>query len=149
MGTSSIVAIANDDGTFDAVCVNWNGYLTGVGNILFHYYSGDQDAKRRSLIDLGDISSLGPELGEKHAFEDRETYPDWSTAYGRDRGECGVEPSRGLTRAGLMEKAEEYAAYYVYIWASRSWTYARPDDKPRRYRALKLANVKSADARYS
>jgi hypothetical protein len=53
----------------------------------------------RDLIDLGDISSLAPTIGTKHAFshydnnmslvEFNSQYGNMTTFYGRDRGEIG------------------------------------------------------------
>lgn len=41
------------------------------------------------LLALGDISSLGGQIGEKHPFEASFTLEkDWTTAYHRDRGEA-------------------------------------------------------------
>jgi hypothetical protein len=66
----------------------------------------------RDLIDLGDVSSLKPTVGTKHAFshfdtemdqkEYSEKYGEMTTFYGRDRGEDGVS-------------ARKFASYEDYL----------------------------------
>jgi len=78
-----------------AVYCHWDGYLEHNGSILHKHYSNS--AKVNNLIALGDISSLRPEIGEKHAFSRLETpmddeaydklYGNMTTFYTRDRGE--------------------------------------------------------------
>ena len=101
MATRSTIALEYADGTVGQVYCHWDGYLDNNGKILFENY---QDPfKVRSLMDLGDISSLGPELGDKHSFDIPHKYgtPEYeaeserrrgiTTFYGRDRGETGTE----------------------------------------------------------
>lgn len=101
MATRSTIALEFADGTVQQVYCHWDGYLDNNGTILFENY---QDPfKVRDLIDLGDISSLGPNIGEKHSFENPHAYGTAEytaeadrrrgicTFYGRDRGETGTE----------------------------------------------------------
>ena len=96
MATRSTIALEYADGTVGQVYSHWDGYLENNGMILYKHYS--DPFKLRELLDLGDISSLGPEVGEKHAFsqfdlpkDEVEAYKalteNWTTFYGRDRGE--------------------------------------------------------------
>ena len=101
MATRSTIALEFADGTVGKVYCHWDGYLDNNGVILFNNYK--DPFKLRDLIDLGDISSLGPELGEKHEFDIQAKYgtPEYqaeqdrrrniTTFYGRDRGETGCE----------------------------------------------------------
>jgi hypothetical protein len=99
MATRSTIALEYADGTVGQVYSHWDGYLENNGMILYKHYS--DPFKLRELLDLGDISSLGPEVGEKHAFsqfdlpkDEVEAYKalteNWTTFYGRDRGEDTV-----------------------------------------------------------
>ena len=99
MATRSTIALEYADGTVGQVYSHWDGYLENNGMILYKHYS--DPFKLRELLDLGDISSLGPEIGEKHAFsqfdlpkDEVEAYKalteNWTTFYGRDRGEDTV-----------------------------------------------------------
>ena len=117
MGTRSTIALEFADGTVEQVYCHWDGYLAHNGQILFQYYS--DPFKLRDLIDLGDISSLGRNLGNGHPFSKfglKEEDPDfdqmialckqaeeegWTTFYGRDRGETGF----------TAKKFKDYADY--------------------------------------
>lgn len=87
MGTRSSIALEFADGTVGVIYCHWDGYLEHNGKILAESY---QDPfKVRELIDLGDLSSLAPEIGTKHDFDAR--VEGECTFYGRDRGEEGCE----------------------------------------------------------
>ena len=86
MATRSTIALEFADGTVEQVYCHWDGYLEHNGQILLKHYS--DPFKLQRLIDLGAISSLGPEIGEKQDFDKRDTQNDnWSLIYARDRGE--------------------------------------------------------------
>lgn len=85
MDTRSTIALEYADGTVDQIYCHWDGYLSHNGQILLDHY---QDPfKVQKLMDLGGLSILGEELGEKHGFD--EPVEGVCTAYGRDRGETG------------------------------------------------------------
>jgi len=98
MGTRSTIALEFADGTVEQVYCHWDGYLAHNGQILQKHYINP--FVLRDLIDLGDISSLKPTVGTKHAFshfdtemdqkEYSEKYGEMTTFYGRDRGETGA-----------------------------------------------------------
>ena len=97
MGTRSMIAIQNPySKDVRAVYCHWDGYLEHNGSILNKHYSNSP--KVNNLIALGDLSSLRPEIGEKHAFSQFEVAKDeveafkaatenMCTFYTRDRGE--------------------------------------------------------------
>ena len=100
MATRSTIALEYADGTVDQIYCHWDGYLDNNGKILFENYKDPFKVQR--LMDLGDISSLGPNIGDKHDFDcphkyGTPEYEAWSEAkqkvctfYGRDRNETGV-----------------------------------------------------------
>ena len=119
MGTRSTIALEFADGTVQQVYCHWDGYLEHNGQILQNYYT--DPFKLRDLIDLGDISSLGPNIGSKHPFsphgskEDETLYDaaraaGATTFYGRDRGEDGVSARKFKDYADYRANAqfEEY-----------------------------------------
>lgn len=119
MATRSTIALEFADDSVHQVYCHWDGYLENNGVILFKHYS---DAyKLRDLIDLGDISSLGTDIGEKHAFSRLDTqlpadeyerlYGHMTTFYGRDRGESGAAAKQFLDFQDYMVRFqhEEYA----------------------------------------
>jgi len=67
MGTRSMIAIQNPyNKTVRAVYCHWNGYLEHNGAILAKHYA--DSPKVNNLIALGDLSSLGTQIGEAHPF---------------------------------------------------------------------------------
>ena len=100
MATRSTIALEFADGTVEQVYCHWDGYLAHNGQILLEHYSNPFIL--RDLIDLGDISSLKPTIGTKHAFSHFELRAEevaeykvltenMTTFYGRDRGETGAD----------------------------------------------------------
>ena len=129
MGTRSMIAIQNPySKDIRAVYCHWDGYLEHNGAILQKHYAAS--SKVNNLIALGDISSLRPEIGEKHAFSRLETpmddeaydklYGNMTTFYTRDRGEdtpFKVFPT--------LAKAEDYYTWSEYFYCFK---YSKADD---------------------
>ena len=123
MATRSTIALEFADDTVQQVYCHWDGYIDHNGKILLKHYS--DPFKLRDLIDLGNISSLGPEIGEKHSFENSHRYgtPEYlaeqeirrniTTFYGRDRGEEGVEARRFLNYQEYLEKCQHEEYNYI------------------------------------
>lgn len=129
MGTRSAIGMRTVDGRITAIYCHWDGYPAYNGQVLQeHYTDGNKIAE---LISLGDISSLRPEIGEKHDFNARyergDSREDWVVAYGRDRGETGTEPR---TFNDAMDFVNNFNAgeEYFYLWNGKEWlvnAYAR------------------------
>lgn len=121
MGTPCAVGRQNTDGTVTYILVNYDGYPTGAGATLVEHWT--DPAKIDALMELGDLSSLGTEIGEKQNF-DKPSNPDWCKAYGRDRGEEGVE-------AGTCETVSEFwnevDTSYSYLFREGKW-YSSEDE---------------------
>jgi len=117
MATRSTIALEFADGTVQQVYCHWDGYLNYNGQILAQHYK--DPFKLRELIDRGDLSSLGPNIGEAHEFDSpykygTTEYEAWSAAkqevctfYGRDRGEEGV-------RARYFKDFSDYVQTHQY-----------------------------------
>jgi len=124
MATRSTIALEYADGTVEQVYCHWDGYLAHNGQMLQEHYSNPFIL--RDLIDLGDISSLRPTVGTKHAFSRLEVpmdgeaydklYGDMTTFYGRDRGEDGVSAKKFKDFADY--KANHQYEEYEYILRS-------------------------------
>jgi len=116
MSTRSFIAIKKEDG-YEGIYCHFDGYPEGVGKILYRHYKDEKKVKE--LIALGNISSLGEEIGNKHDFNDR---PDnETTAYGRDRGEAETKPTFCATKAELKDVASECSCEYLYIFENEKW----------------------------
>jgi len=91
MATRSAIAVTHGTVVKGVYC-HWDGYIDHNGVILQEHYDS---AKANHLVALGDVSSLQPEIGEKHAFsqigsgltqeEYESRYGNMTTFYGRDR----------------------------------------------------------------
>ena len=90
MSTRSSIGIKLPDGNIKAIYCHFDGYPDGVGQTLIEHYTTEE--KINALMELGGLSVLGPEIGEKQDFNDYVNHNrDWCLAYGRDRGESGIE----------------------------------------------------------
>jgi hypothetical protein len=129
MGTRSRIGVMHGDKVKSVYC-HWDGYLEHNGSILLEHYDS---AKANHLVSLGDLSSLRPEIGEKHAFskfdlasqiEQRlheEATQDMCTFYGRDRGETGTEFQVAHTFEEFLEQCYGCTAEYYYIIKDGVW----------------------------
>lgn len=82
MSTRSTIAMEYEDGSIRQVYCHWEGFIEYNGKLLLEHYS--DRAKLQQLLDLGDLSRLGINLGVKHNF--LEITGD-CTFYGRDRND--------------------------------------------------------------
>ena len=127
MGTRSRIAVMHGEVCKSIYC-HWDGYLEHNGAILQEHYDS---AKANELVSLGDISSLRPEIGEKHAFSKLEVpmdgdaydklYGDMTTFYGRDRGETGTEYKVSHTFAEFLDQCDALGAEYYYVMKNDTW----------------------------
>lgn len=110
MATRSTIARHMPNGTVEQVYCHWDGYLTGNGRTLLKHYS--DPVKLQQLLDLGDLSVLGPEIGEKHDFD----FPsgDVCTFYGRDRGEKNTGKNVHATLAEYFTWGGREEYNYLY-----------------------------------
>ena len=127
MGTRSRIGIVNTNGSILSIYCHWDGYLSHNGKILNEHYT--DEAKIRKLMKLGDLSSLGAEIGVKHpfdppmfgttAFEEHEKkYNNMCPAYGRDRGEKDVNAKTSSSIKDWEKLGEEFN----YLFAEGQWT---------------------------
>lgn len=133
MATRSMIGVMHGD-ICKAVYCHWDGYLSHNGHILFEHYDSP---KANHLVSLGDISSLGEEIGEAHPFskldsthffdEFDEKYGKMTTFYGRDygrvRNETDCEYKVFNSFAELVDNAENSGIEYIYIMKDNQWYY--------------------------
>ena len=133
MGTRSRIGVMHGDIVKSIYC-HWDGYLEHNGRILQEYYDS---SKANHLVALGDLSSLRPSIGEKHAFsqfeldeQERETFiketEDMCTFYGRDRGEENVSWQVAHAFSQFLEQVEASGADYYYIMRDGVWYCGSP-----------------------
>mgnify|MGYP000017277236 FL=1 len=118
MATRSTIAIKTEDG-IKAIYCHWDGYVDHNGRILKDNYVDAEQVN--ALIDLGDLSSLSTEIGEKHDFDDRSTHKDeWCTYYGRDRGEDAPATIYPTIAEWVEGYAESWCEYF-YLFDGQDW----------------------------
>ena len=153
MGTRSTIALEYADGTVEQVYCHWDGYLEHNGKILAEHYSNPFIL--RDLIDLGDVSSLRPTVGTKHAFSKLEVpmdgeaydklYGEMTTFYGRDRGEDGVSAKKFKDFADYRanHQYEEYEYILRSVYGEAVWFVADHSDE---FKPLLLALIDEAES---
>jgi len=104
MGTRGTIALEYADGTVEQVYCHWGNYLSGTGAILTNHYM--DPFKVQQLLDLGNLSTLGEEIGVKRPFDAPGKYGSdeylafqskWAGQclfYGRDRGEYSQQSNK-------------------------------------------------------
>jgi hypothetical protein len=106
MATRSTIALEYADGTVDMIYCHWDGYLDHNGVILEKHWK--DPFKLQTMMQLGDMSCMGKDVGVQHAFDERNQYDEehiatQCTFYGRDRNES-------RTQARRFKSYEDYRA---------------------------------------
>ena len=115
MATRSTIAKRNPDGSVTSVYCHWDGYPDGVGATLRQHYTNQ--AKIDLLLALGDLSSLGNDIGISNDFEN--SIEGICLFYGRDRGETDVD---AVTHENIDAWKQHFAACeYGYLWNGTTW----------------------------
>lgn len=135
MGTRSRIAVMHGDVCKSVYC-HWDGYLEYNGKILQEHYDS---SRANQLVALGDLSSLGKNIGEAHPFSEFEidkNAPDvdallaaykeaeaqgWCTFYARDRGETGTEWRVAHTFDEFIEQVDACGGEFYYIMKDDVW----------------------------
>lgn len=117
MSTRCLIGMKLPNGKIKTIYCHFDGYPKGVGKDLKKHYT--TTAKIKKLMALGDISSLGKEIGSRHEFF---AYSDDEcTAYGRDRGEKGTKARIVNDYSELLDIASGCWADYIYVWDGKKW----------------------------
>jgi hypothetical protein len=117
MSTRSSIGVKLPNEQIKAIYCHFDGYPSGVGKILKDHYTTEE--KINALMELGDLSVLGPEIGEKQDFDNQNTHNEnWCLAYGRDRGQAETEAS---IYSDIKEWVGETWVDYHYLWNGSSW----------------------------
>jgi hypothetical protein len=135
MATRSTIALEYADGTVGQVYCHWDGYLEHNGVLLSKHYSNPFIL--RDLIDLGDISSLRPTVGTKHAFSRLEVpmdgeaydklYGEMTTFYGRDREEKGTDSKKFVDYENYV-RCHQYEEYEYILRKDGNWYVKQHDN---------------------
>ena len=140
MGTRSRIGVMHGDNVKSVYC-HWDGYLEHNGAILQEHYDS---TKANQLVALGDLSSLRPNIGEKHAFSQFELRAEevagfklltenMCTFYGRDRGETGTEWKTHTNFVDFFAEVEGSWCEWYYIMRDGVWYVGNIYDKDEQF----------------
>ena len=136
MSTRSLICKELPNGKFRTIYCHYDGYLEHNGEILCDVY--DTAEKVDKLLDLGDLSQLDIKIEPikelKHTFDDKQK--GVCVAYGRDRGDTGVEAREFGSFKELFKAVNDFWAEYVYIFTKgNKWVYTSHavDEKKLKY----------------
>ena len=115
MGTHSRIGIRNSDDSVVSIYCHWDGDPENNGRCLVEHYT--DEAKVRELMALGNLSSLGANIGSKHDF----AHPPANecNAYGRDRGDSDNEAFHSTSVQEVLDI--DYDPEYSYIFHYGRW----------------------------
>lgn len=123
MSTRARIALALANGKFRSIYLHKDGYSEGVGRVLDQHYSSTKLVK--SLLALGDLSRLSPELapaiGQNHDFGNPS--PGVTVAYGRDRGDKETAAITSVNLTALAAAAAECNAEFLYVFDDDEWSF--------------------------
>lgn len=128
-----IIAPPPKGGVYRGIYSHSDGYPSYLGAHLEAHYL--DPAKVQALIELGDISIIGPEVapppGVPHSF-DGPRADGVTVAYMRDRGEKGCEAREGATLAEVADQIGHNGHIYTFNEGGKGvWTWrASPGNKP-------------------
>ena len=123
MSTRSLICKQIDKNLYEAIYCHSDGYLTYNGAMLIDHYKDEE--KLTKLIDLGNISSLYPNLdpdpSKPHSYSYNERQENVVIAYGRDCGEKNQE--KRLCNLNKLKKWPNIE--YIYIFTpEKEWIYS-------------------------
>ena len=124
MATRSAIGILHSDETVIGIYCHYDGYPSHVGKVLFEHYGED---KLKELLSLGNLSSIGPEIGVSNDFEFRDQ--NFCTFYGRDRQDQNAQAKVFSSIREFMSHYNWSDYYYLYDMRLGTWLYA-PSGRP-------------------
>lgn len=121
MATRSFIGKTQSDGQIKSIYCHWDGHLEHNGAMLQCFYQDEY--KIDALLDNGDLSALGIEVGVSHDWEEFDTKT--CTFYHRDRGESKEETKAKIfaTEADFLESAHDNWTEFVYLRKEGIWFY--------------------------
>lgn len=138
MSTRGTIALEFADGTVQQVYCHSDNYLSHNGEMLLKHWS--DPFKLRDLLDQGNLSSLGKEVGVKHPFDAPGQYgsPEYSDFkakfgkmcrfYARDRGEYDQSASR-FWNFEMYRTSAEWQEYDYILRTDGKWYVGLGDGK--------------------
>ena len=133
MATRSHIIVRRTAGDWASVYCHRDGQPEGVGARLQEFHNWQDRVEE--LVALGDLSSLGKYITqpEGHTFD--RPVPDYSVAYGRDRGEAKTGAKIADSLAAVWPGTDT-GAEYIYVWRDGTWWVGDADEGQQSLRVL-------------
>ena len=122
MSTNASITAKLSNGKYASIYVHYDGYLSHTGAILLASYATQERVDM--LMDLGDLSQLGPYVGcpDSHTWTDPVKH--YCIAYHRDRWE---KKSLSISNSAIVAwKNGPGLQQYNYIWDGEQWYQGAP-----------------------
>lgn len=131
MSTRARIGHILPDGSVRSIYTHWGSSPDRHGPILLAHYGSLPVVLE--LLELGNLSILGPEIGEPHVFElhrSNQRFSTWCLAYGRDRGDRDQSVLVDDSIESFIDTCQTCHAEYAYLWREHHWiTCAVPASK--------------------
>ena len=114
MSTRSHIGILLPDNSIDYVYCHHDGYPEGVGKTLVEYYT--QESMIKALLEMGSMSSLGPDIGLKNDFNNSDDR--FCVFYARDRGDEYQPAYNAVDEAEFLRND---GVDYLYLFDNDRW----------------------------
>jgi len=123
MSTRSRIGILETDGKIKSIYCHSDGYPSWNGRILLENYVNLD--KIRELLSLGDLGTLGEEIGEKHQYDYKERPERQCTFFKRDGGANDVEAIEHNNLKKFFDYLNKSDQEYFYLWhvADSKWVW--------------------------
>jgi len=121
MSTRCFIGISMSTHHIHGIYCHSDGGPSDVGKVLLEHYQDPE--KIRKLIEHGDVSILGPEIGDRHDFDNPPA--GQTTFFARDRGEES-DPEVYETTDDFLEHARGSDAAFVYLFDRDRWLVRYP-----------------------
>lgn len=123
MSTNAYIGMELSDGKIKYIYSHWDGYVEnpGVGHTLKTFYKDINKVKE--LINLGNISLLRKNIGEKRENYNLSRENEWTIAYGRDLNSQDIDAKTVKNYESLP------GIQYTYIFKNGEWYYRKGDKK--------------------
>ena len=121
MSTRCLIAVINQDGTGEYICVNCDGYPEWVGRLLITYHACREKAD--AILALGDLSSLGKVLDSEQGSLDQDDVIR-TTAHHRDWQREWEEVKPRALKRGFIDFdriLKESDCKFAYAFIARCW----------------------------
>lgn len=122
MSTNSTISIKHGEDDYESVYCHWDGYPAWNGQLLYTFY--DTADKVNALLEQGDISSLGANIGEYIPMDsldqadNEKKYRNFQCSfYKRDRGENNVDKQH----CSSLGECETQAYNYLFDETDGKW----------------------------